>query len=55
MQDYKNSGKCLLDEDMNEVNFKEMLEELLKEIRSGKEKTTSLAEARKIYGNRKQQ
>ena len=28
MQDYKSSGKCLLDEDMNEINFKEKLEEI---------------------------
>lgn len=54
MQGYKNSDKCLLDEERNEINFKEKLEGMLKEIRSGKEKTTSLAEARKIYGNRKQ-
>ena len=40
MQDYKSSGKCLLDEDLNE-------------IKAGKRKTISLAEARKIYGNRK--
>lgn len=54
MQDYKSSGKCLLDEDMNEINFKEKLEEILNEIKAGKRKTISLAEARKIYGNRKQ-
>ena len=53
MQDYKSSGKCLLDEDMNEINFKEKLEEILNEIKAGKRQTISLAEARKIYGNRK--
>ena len=36
MQDYKSSGKCLLDEDMNEINFKEKLEEILNEIKAGK-------------------
>lgn len=53
MQEYKSSDKCLLNEDMNEINFKEKLEEMLNEIKSGKRKTISLDEARKIYGNRK--
>lgn len=44
----------LIQEDLNEVYFKGKLEKMLNDVRSGKVKTTSLAEARKIYGERVQ-
>ena len=42
----------ITDEELEEIKFKQKLEDRLQDMRKGRVKTTSLAEARKMYARK---